>query len=61
MLLMDKKHMIFLILIGIFLFGNLNSSNSGHQSKKNIGISKIYIENIYMTGIIKIYLGKILY
>ena len=38
-----------------------NSSSSGHQSKKNIGISKIYIENIYMTGIIKIYLGKILY
>ena len=38
-----------------------NSSSSGHQLTKNIGLGKIYIENIFMTGIIKIYLGKILY
>ena len=25
---------------------------------KDIGLGKIYIENIFMTGIIKIYLGK---
>ena len=47
MLLMDKRHMIFSILIGIFLFGNLNSSSSGHQLKKYRYKQNLYKEYLY--------------